>query len=144
MTRHPINGIVLLDKSAHISSNAALQCVKKLFSAKKAGHTGSLDPLATGMLPICFGEATKYSQFLLEADKTYEVEMMLGVTTTTGDAEGEVIKTCSSLDITQQQVEIVLNEFKGIITQIPPMYSAIKKKRCAFVQTGASRDRSRT
>lgn len=121
-----IQGILLLDKPAGMSSNGALQCVKRLFRAKKAGHTGSLDPLATGMLPICFGEATKFSQFLLESDKHYRVVMKLGIKTTTGDAEGEILLTRPVVNITKKQIEIVLQEFSGLISQIPPMHSALK------------------
>ncbi len=122
-----INGILLLDKPAGISSNAALQRVKKLFQARKAGHTGSLDPLATGMLPICLGEATKISGFLLEADKSYHVLIQLGVTTTTGDAEGDIVETCGVDVIGNSKIMSVLADFTGEIEQIPPMYSAVKQ-----------------
>lgn len=121
-----INGILLLDKPKGMTSNAALQVVKRLYSAKKAGHTGSLDPLASGMLPICLGEATKFSQFLLEADKSYIVEACLGVTTTTGDAEGEVVARKEVLDVDARKIEYILRDFCGNIQQIPSMYSAIK------------------
>jgi tRNA pseudouridine55 synthase len=121
-----IDGILLLDKPLNLTSNAALQMVKRLFNAKKAGHTGSLDPLATGMLPICFGEATKFSQFLLESDKHYQVKVKLGQKTTTGDAEGEVISTRPIVDVTAARIEKVMFGFIGAIQQIPPMYSAIK------------------
>lgn len=121
-----IDGILLLDKPLHLTSNGALQRVKRLFGAKKAGHTGSLDPLATGMLPLCFGEATKVSQFLLDSDKHYQVEAKLGIKTTTGDAEGEVISTRPVVDITPQKIEEVMSQFLGEIQQIPPMFSAIK------------------
>ncbi len=121
-----IDGILLLDKPMFITSNGALQRVKRLFGAKKAGHTGSLDPLATGMLPICFGEATKFSQFLLESDKCYQVEAKLGVKTRTGDAEGEIIATKPIGDVTREYIETVLRQFEGLIQQIPPMYSALK------------------
>ena len=121
-----INGILLLDKPLNYSSNQALQCVKRLFSAKKAGHTGSLDPLATGMLPICFGEATKFSQFLLESNKCYQVTAQLGVKTTTGDAEGEVIATKPVPPLTREHIESILQQFTGLIDQIPPMFSALK------------------
>lgn len=123
-----INGILLLDKPLNMTSNGALQYVKRLFNAKKAGHTGSLDPLATGMLPICFGEATKLSQFLLESDKYYRTTIKLGVRTTTGDAEGDVIETCAVGDLTIERIDAVLSQFLGEIQQIPPMYSAIKHK----------------
>jgi tRNA pseudouridine55 synthase len=125
-TRRSITGILLLDKPIHASSNHALQKVKRLFNAKKAGHTGSLDPIATGMLPLCFGEATKFSQFLLEADKAYEVTAKLGEQTTTGDTEGEVIATHSVSGVTKERIEAVMQKFMGEIDQIPPMYSAIK------------------
>lgn len=122
-----VNGILLLDKPAGISSNAALQEVKKLFQARKAGHTGSLDPLATGMLPICMGQATKLSAFLLEADKSYHVMIQLGVTTTTGDAEGDIIETRAVDVIGNEKITRVLDQFTGEIEQIPPMYSAVKQ-----------------
>lgn len=121
-----INGILLLDKGIDISSNGALQRVKWLFGAKKAGHTGSLDPLATGMLPICFGEATKFSQYLLESDKRYRVKVKLGEKTTTGDAEGEIIATRPIVNLSLERISIVLRQFTGEIQQIPPMFSAIK------------------
>lgn len=121
-----INGILLLDKPIGISSNAALQRAKRLFNAKKAGHTGSLDPLATGMLPICFGEATKFSQYLLDSDKCYIVTGKLGVVTTTGDAEGEVIATKQPKIYSQLELEKICQQFVGSIEQIPPMYSALK------------------
>lgn len=120
-----VNGILLLDKAVGKTSNQALTEVKHLFEAKKAGHTGSLDPLAYGMLPICFGEATKYSQFLLEADKQYKVQAKLGVRTTTGDAEGEIIKTVP-VKVDNATLEKALNAFRGKINQIPSMYSALK------------------
>lgn len=124
--RHSINGILLLDKPAQITSNGALQKIKRFFNAKKAGHTGSLDPLATGMLPICFGEATKFSQFLLDSDKVYRVVAKLGVQTTTGDAEGEVLATQCVRDVTKEKIVAVMQAFVGDIDQVPPMYSAIK------------------
>ncbi len=121
-----VSGVLLLDKPKGSSSNHALQKVKRLFGAAKAGHTGSLDPLATGMLPVCFGEATKISAFLLEADKTYRLKCQLGVSTATGDAEGEVIDTQDVSSLTEAAVKAVLPEFIGKIEQIPPMYSALK------------------
>jgi tRNA pseudouridine55 synthase len=121
-----INGILLLDKPLEMTSNGVLQRVKRLFAAKKAGHTGSLDPLASGMLPICFGEATKLCQFLLDSDKYYRVTAKLGERTSTGDAEGEVIATADVVDITSERVEAMLQKFLGPIEQIPPMYSAVK------------------
>ncbi|MGD8620200.1 MAG: tRNA pseudouridine(55) synthase TruB [Gammaproteobacteria bacterium] len=121
-----VNGILLLDKPAGITSNDALQQVKRLYFARKAGHTGSLDPLASGVLPICMGEATKVSAFLLDADKRYEVRCQLGVRTATADAEGEVLETRPVADYSDQQIEAVLEQFRGEIEQVPPMYSALK------------------
>lgn len=123
-----VHGILLLDKPPNMSSNAALQRVKRLYNAKKAGHTGSLDPIATGMLPICFGDATKFSQFLLDSNKSYEVEATLGVQTATADTEGAVIEQKSYQHIDTILLEQVLAEFIGEIQQMPPMYSAIKHK----------------
>ncbi|MCH2556316.1 MAG: tRNA pseudouridine(55) synthase TruB [Alcanivorax sp.] len=120
-----LNGILLLDKSQGVTSNGALQMAKKMFAAAKAGHTGSLDPLATGMLPICFGEATKFSQFLLDADKRYQVTARLGVTTETGDADGEVRDT-RPVDVSEARALEALDRFLGDIEQVPSMYSAIK------------------
>lgn len=124
--RLQIHGILLLDKPTDMTSNRALQRVKHLFYAKKAGHTGSLDPIATGMLPICFGEATKFSQFLLDSDKSYQVVAKLGVTTATGDREGEIIKTQPVIDVDVARIQQVMTTFLGEIDQIPPMFSAIK------------------
>ncbi len=121
-----INGIVLLDKPPGITSNAALQSIKRLFRARKAGHTGSLDPMATGLLPLCFGAATKISAFLLEADKRYRVVIKLGVKTATGDAEGDIIATRPVGNIDPVQIREILKRFTGAIQQIPPMHSAIK------------------
>ncbi len=121
-----INGILLLDKPPGYTSNDALQKVKCLFGAKKAGHTGSLDPSATGMLPLCFGEATKLSQYLLESDKYYYVVAKFGEKTTTGDAEGEVIETRSIQHLTDEKIQQILSKFLGEIEQIPPMFSALK------------------
>ncbi|MBA3662429.1 MAG: tRNA pseudouridine(55) synthase TruB [Gammaproteobacteria bacterium] len=126
LPRFSIHGILLLDKPLTYSSNAALQRIKRLFAAKKAGHTGSLDPLATGMLPICFGEATKFSQFLLDSNKTYLVEAGLGIQTSTGDSEGEVIAQAPTSHLTQAKLEACLSTFIGSIEQMPPMFSAIK------------------
>ncbi len=120
-----VDGILLLDKPLGLSSNKALQAARHVFKANKAGHTGSLDPLATGLLPICFGEATKFSAFLLEAAKHYRAECRLGVVTSTGDAEGEVLET-RPVAVTLEQVESVLPRFRGRIQQIPPMHSALK------------------
>jgi len=123
----PLDGILLLDKPKGVTSNAALQIVKRLYDARKAGHTGSLDPLASGMLPICLGEATKFSQFLLEADKLYQVTAKLGVKTTTGDAEGEVLAEKPVPTLSRAVVEELFARFTGTIQQIPSMYSAIKQ-----------------
>ncbi len=121
-----INGIVLLNKPTGMSSNGALQHVKHLFHAKKAGHTGALDPLATGMLPLCMGEATKLCQYLLEVDKTYIVTAQLGVRTTTSDSEGEVVSEREVPALTQAQIETALDTFRGTIQQVPSMFSALK------------------
>ena len=124
-----IKGILLFDKPAGVSSNAALQEVRRLFFAQKAGHTGSLDPLATGLLPICFGNATRISGFLLDADKHYELVCQLGVTTTTGDAEGAVVRTRDVPELNGGRIDTLLQtDFTGRISQIPPMYSALKHK----------------
>jgi tRNA pseudouridine55 synthase len=123
-----VHGILLFDKPAGLTSNAALQAVKRLYRARKAGHTGSLDPLATGLLPLCFGEATKISGFLLDADKHYLVRCQLGIRTVTGDAEGEVLeqRPVPALDV--PGLVRVLEGFLGAIDQVPPMYSALKHK----------------
>lgn len=122
----PVNGILLLDKPIGLTSNAALQQVKRLFRAAKAGHTGNLDPLASGLLPLCFGEATKFSGFLLDSDKRYRATCQLGVTTTSADAEGEVLERKPVGDYSRAEVEAILARFIGEIEQIPPMHSAIK------------------
>lgn len=122
----PVNGVLLLDKPIGLSSNKALQQAKFIYKAAKAGHTGSLDPLATGMLPLCFGEATKISAFLLDADKRYQLTVQLGATTTTGDAEGDIVKRGDYSAITLEKIEQALKTFQGDIEQIPPMYSALK------------------
>lgn len=124
--RVAIHGVLLLDKPAGMSSNDALIKAKRVLNAQKAGHTGTLDPFATGLLPLCFGEATKFAQDLLDADKTYETLVHLGVTTATGDTEGEVIDT-RPVDVTADQIEAVLARFRGPILQTPPMYSALKR-----------------
>lgn len=121
----PLDGVLLFDKPLHLSSNTALQKVRRLFRAEKAGHTGTLDPLATGLLPICFGEATKFSNALLDADKTYRALLRLGQTTTTGDAEGELIAECV-VEVKPPDVDAVLARFRGEILQLPPMHSALK------------------
>jgi tRNA pseudouridine55 synthase len=123
--KRSINGVLLLDKPLGFSSNQALQKVKWLFSAAKAGHTGTLDPLATGLLPICLGEATKFAQYVTDADKTYFATIKLGITTTTGDAEGEVLTT-SPVNVNKSQFAQVCQQFIGEISQVPPMYSALK------------------
>ena len=124
--RRPVHGVLLLDKPLGFSSNQALQKAKWLLRAEKAGHTGTLDPLASGVLPICFGAATKFSQLHLDADKTYETVVRLGVTTSTADAEGDVVET-RPVNCSAGQVVEVLDQFTGPITQIPPMHSALKK-----------------
>jgi len=124
-TKRKIDGILLLDKPLGYSSNQALQKIKWLFQATKAGHTGTLDPLATGLLPICLGEATKFAQHVTDADKTYIANIKFGVQTTTGDAEGEVVST-KPVNITTVEVEQACQQFLGEISQVPPMYSALK------------------
>ena len=124
-TYRPLDGVLLFDKPLDLSSNTALQKVRRLFQAEKAGHTGTLDPLATGLLPICFGEATKFSNALLDADKTYRARLRLGQTTTTGDAEGEIIAE-HPVEIEQADVDAALGKFRGEIQQLPPMHSALK------------------
>ncbi len=121
-----VSGILVLDKPAGESSNKSLQKVKKIFQAAKAGHTGSLDPLATGVLPLCFGEATKISQFLLDSDKAYIATIQLGVKTSTGDAEGEVLSSQDFTSLTSADIESALENFRGEIQQVPSMYSALK------------------
>src|SRR6516225_8944661 len=124
--RRLLDGVLLLDKPLGLSSNDALIRAKRLYRVKKAGHTGTLDPLATGLLPLCFGEATKFSQDLLDADKTYEATVRLGATTSTGDAEGEIVVerpvTCD-----RAALDAAIARFTGEIDQVPPMYSALKK-----------------
>ncbi|MEO8332921.1 MAG: tRNA pseudouridine(55) synthase TruB [Gallionella sp.] len=121
----PLDGVFLFDKPLELSSNTALQKVRRLFQAEKAGHTGTLDPLATGLLPICFGEATKFSMALLDADKTYRALVRLGQTTTTGDAEGDIIAE-RPVEVGQADIDAVLARFRGAIQQLPPMHSALK------------------
>jgi len=122
----PLDGVLLLDKALGLSSNAALQQARRLYQAASAGHTGTLDPLASGLLPICFGEATKFSFGLLDADKEYEALVRLGARTSTGDAEGEVLAR-REVNTSHEAVERVLARFRGAISQIPPMYSALKR-----------------
>lgn len=122
----PVHGILLLDKPAGISSNAALQQVKRLFKAQKAGHTGSLDPLATGLLPVCLGEATKITSYLLDSDKKYQGMAKLGVRTNTADAEGDVLQTRPVPVLSDNTIEMAMDSFRGELSQIPPMHSALK------------------
>jgi tRNA pseudouridine55 synthase len=124
--RRPVDGVLLLDKPQGLSSNTALQRARRLLNAAKAGHTGTLDPMATGLLPLTFGEATKFSQMLLDADKGYEAVVRLGVETDTGDAEGQVIAT-AGVAVDRVKVEAALARFRGEIEQVPPMYSALKR-----------------
>lgn len=126
--RRPISGVFLLNKPLGISSNAALQRVRWLFRAEKGGHTGALDPLASGLLPICLGEATKFSHFLLDSTKRYQTTIHLGHSTTTGDVEGEVLLEQAVPELTQAQIQKVLTQFTGDLLQVPPMYSALKKE----------------
>ena len=121
-----VDGVILLDKPLGWTSNHAVQRVKRLFNARKVGHTGTLDQRATGVLPMCFGEATKFSQYSLDANKTYEVGVQLGVATDTGDTDGNVTAEKPVPDLDRSQIEAVLDSFRGEIDQIPPMYSAIK------------------
>lgn len=133
VARRPVHGVILLDKPLGLSSNGALQKVKWLLRALKAGHTGTLDPQATGVLPLCFGSATKFAQIHLEANKRYQAIVRLGVTTTTGDAEGDIIKT-SSVTVSQDQLAQMQTRFMGEITQMPPMYSALKHEGKALYE----------
>lgn len=126
--RRPVHGVFLLNKPLGISSNAALQKVRWLLRAEKAGHTGALDPLASGLLPICFGEATKFSHFLLDSTKRYQTTVQLGHSTTTGDVEGEVLLEQAVPELTEERIQQVLQQFVGETQQIPPMYSALKKQ----------------
>ncbi len=139
-----IHGILLLDKRLGVSSNRALQEVRRLFNANKAGHTGSLDPLATGLLPLCFGEATKVASLMLDEHKRYQVVIRLGVTTDTGDAEGAIIATRPVPDLSEAAILACLVQFTGGIDQIPPMYSALKhngKKLYELARKGETIDR---
>ena len=142
--RRAVDGVLLLDKPTGITSNAAIQQVKRLFSAAKAGHVGTLDPLASGLLPVCLGEATKFSTDAFSADKSYEAEVLLGVTTTTGDREGEVI-TRKPVDVTREELITVLATFTGVQAQTPPMYSALKrdgKPLYAYARAGLTVERA--
>jgi tRNA pseudouridine55 synthase len=141
--KRQLDGVLLFDKPLEVSSNDALQKVRRLFHAEKAGHTGTLDPLATGLLPICFGEATKYSSVLLDADKTYHASLRLGLTTTTGDAEGEITAELP-VKVLQSDIDFVLANFRGNIQQIPPMHSALKhrgKPLYEYIRKGETIDR---
>jgi len=120
-----VDGVLLLDKPVGLTSNTALQKVKRLFNAAKAGHTGTLDPFATGLLPLCFGEATKFSQFLLDADKVYRAQVQLGVRTTSGDLDGDVVAR-AAVDVGEARLRAALTPFLGEIEQVPPMHSALK------------------
>lgn len=131
--KRTVSGVLLLDKPHGFSSNQALQKAKWLLQAAKAGHTGTLDPLATGLLPLCFGEATKFAHYLTEADKTYVATLKLGVTTNTGDMEGEVLSV-QPVNVTQQQFEQAAQKFIGEISQVPPMYSALKHEGKALYE----------
>ncbi len=142
--RH-VSGVLLLDKPLGLSSNQALQQVKRLYNAAKAGHSGSLDPLATGLLPICLGEATKFSHFLLDADKRYHALVKLGSTTSTGDAEGEVLRT-ADVNVTAKTINAALKQYTGVIQQMPPMYSALKHQGKAlyeYARQGVEIERAR-
>jgi tRNA pseudouridine55 synthase len=132
-TKRNVNGVLLLDKPIGFSSNQALQKAKWLFQAAKAGHTGTLDPLATGLLPLCFGEATKFAHYLTDADKTYVATLKLGVTTNTGDAEGEVLERFD-VNVSQAEFEQVCQQFLGEISQVPPMFSALKHEGKAMYE----------
>jgi tRNA pseudouridine55 synthase len=143
MARRAVHGVLLLDKAIGLSSNAALQQVKRLYRAEKAGHTGTLDPLATGLLPLCFGAATKFAQVSLDADKAYRATLCLGVTTTTGDAEGEDIER-REVAVTREEVERACTRFVGSIQQQPPMHSALKhdgKPLYAYARAGVEVER---
>ncbi len=124
--RRPVHGVLVLDKPLGLSSNQALQKAKYLLRAKKAGHTGALDPLATGVLPLCFGEATKFSQYLLDSDKTYLATFQLGLETESGDLDAQIVKECDASHVTVEQVESAIELFSGDIEQVPPMFSALK------------------
>ena len=141
--RVPVHGVLLLDKPEGMSSTQALAKAKWLLNAEKAGHTGTLDPFATGLLPLCFGEATKFASDLLDADKIYEATIRLGITTTTGDPEGEVLET-REVNVQRAQIESVLEKFRGPIDQVPPMYSALKrdgKPLYAYAREGKTLER---
>jgi len=127
IARRPVHGVLLLDKDADLSSNAVLQRAKRLYRAEKAGHTGTLDPLASGLLPLCFGAATKFAHASLDADKRYLARLRLGVTTATGDREGEVVRTVAQVAVDRAALQSACDRFVGAIDQIPPMHSALKR-----------------
>ncbi|MDR2711319.1 MAG: tRNA pseudouridine(55) synthase TruB, partial [Burkholderiales bacterium] len=129
-----VDGVLLLDKPVGMSSNAALQKARRLFQAEKGGHMGTLDPFASGLLPLCFGEATKFSRFVLDADKTYRATLRLGVTTTTGDPEGDVVETRDIAHVDLAAVEKVLTRFHGAQQQIPPRHAALKYRGRAYYE----------
>ena len=142
--RRPLDGVLLLDKPIGVSSNNILQRVKWLYRAERAGHTGTLDPLATGLLPLAFGEATKFSQGLLDADKRYRATIRFGATTTTADAEGEVLE-CRAVTFDEAALLVALDRFTGPIEQVPPMYSALKrdgKPLYAYARAGVELERA--
>ena len=139
-----LDGVLLFDKPKGLSSNSALQKIRRLFSAEKAGHTGTLDPMATGLLPVCFGEATKFSSGLLDADKSYDASLRLGQTTTTGDAEGEIVSEIA-VGFSRTDLDRVLMQFRGEIDQMPPMHSALKfqgKPLYEYIRQGITVERS--
>ncbi|MFL0810357.1 MAG: tRNA pseudouridine(55) synthase TruB [Agarilytica sp.] len=123
----PVHGVILIDKAPGMTSNDVVQKCKRLFFAEKAGHTGALDPLATGVLPICLGEATKFSQYLLDSDKVYESEFRFGVSTDTCDSDGQAVSEADASSLTREQIEEAMHKYRGDIEQVPPMYSALKK-----------------
>ena len=127
-TKRPVNGVLLLDKPEGLSSNTALQKARRLFRTEKAGHTGVLDPLATGLLPVCFGEATKFAQYLIDADKAYTATLKLGEASSTGDTEGEIIATARA-DISLSEFQMACQALTGDIRQVPPMFSAHKSRK---------------
>ena len=142
-TWRSLDGVLLFDKPKGLSSNTALQKIRRLFNAEKAGHTGTLDPMATGLLPVCFGEATKFSNELLDADKSYDASLRLGQTTATGDAEGEITSE-QAVDFTQSDLDRVLMQFRGEIEQLPPMHSALKfqgKPLYEYIRNGITIER---
>ncbi len=142
--RQQVDGVLLLDKPVGITSNAAIQRVRRAFNASKVGHVGTLDPLASGLLPVCLGEATKFSTDMFSADKTYEAEILLGVTTTTGDIEGEITSR-QAVAVSPEQILAVLKRFTGALEQTPPMYSALKrdgKPLYAYARAGQTVERA--